>query len=161
MGQVRETAVGFCRIISPPTGELPNKQNSKHRKRKDAGNLKAQAHQQKAERAGAEGDQPHRNDYDSCAQEAHAATIVPDTAARIAAASSAHNEPTASAEELPRSEYWGYVALLPADIVGSEGRRVDDIAVLGPKRYDLHRLVQPDEHRTNDRCAAELLQHLG
>ena len=48
-----------------------------------------------------------------------------------------------------------------ADIVGRDGRHVDDVGVLGGHGSDLDRLVEANQQRADDRRTAQFLQHLG
>ena len=48
--------------------------------------------------------------------------------------------------------------LLPADIEGGERRHVHDVGILSRERYELHRLVETDDQRSDHGRAAELLQ---
>src|SRR5689334_43730 len=50
---------------------------------------------------------------------------------------------------------------LTADIECGDRGHVDDLRIVGPKRHDLHRTIESDQHRTDYSGAAKLHQHLG
>ena len=50
---------------------------------------------------------------------------------------------------------------LTPDIEAGQGRHVHNVGILGAEGDDLHRLLEPDDQRSNDCRAAQFLQHAG